>query len=182
MSRKIMITGVTISITFVLTLFVAYGQPLRNSLFARRVKELFPSSVNHANATHAELQKAKADRAKVRSNKTLTSQPEALKLSRRIGGERFESSTTSSLILQGVLKADGDSQNITVVRRQEEDGERVEVALSGNQASLVWAKDSGPQGFGRSLIKLNASCWNDLHTTVSINSFWPNCAVPAIPS
>lgn len=141
MPRRILIT-IVVSITLVGTLVVAYAQPLKNALFTRLL------SVNH---TNADLQTPGRKNAKVRNKRPLALQPEALKLSRRIGGERFESSVASSVIMQGVLKTDGDSQNVTLVRRQDEDGERVEVALNGNRPSLAWAKDSGPQGLGQSL-------------------------------
>lgn len=150
MPRRTVIISVAL-ISLVGSLVVAYAQPLKNTLFTRRVKELFSSSVSHANATHVGLPNPGGNGSKLRNKKALARQPEALKLSRRIGGERFESSAASSLILQGVLKTDGDSQNVTIIRRQDQDGEQVEVALGSNRGSLAWAKDSGPQGLGRSL-------------------------------
>lgn len=147
MPRRIAIISV-VSISLVGTLVVAYAKPLKNSSFTRRVKELFSSSDN---PTHAGLQNPGGNGSKVRNRKALALQPEAQKLSRRIGGARFESSATSSLIVQGVLKTDGESQNVTIVRKQDADGEQVEVGLGGNRSSMSWAKDSGPQGLGRSL-------------------------------
>lgn len=152
MPRRLVIISVA-SIVVAGTLIVAYAQPLKNSLLTLRIRKIFSSSVNHADVTQAGLQTPGGKDGKVTKKRTLALQPEALKLSRRIGGERFTSGMTSSLIVQGVLKTDTDSQNVTIVRRQtaDEDGEHVEVALGSNRASLAWAKDSGPQGLGRSL-------------------------------
>jgi len=139
MSRRIIITSVIVFITLVGTILIAYAQSLKNSLFTRRVKEDFSSSVNH---TVAGLQ---SPNVKVRNRRTLALQPEALKLSRRIGGDRFSSRMGSSLVVQGVLKTGGVSQQVTIIRRQTDEGERVEVALGSGSTSLAWASNSGPQ-------------------------------------
>jgi hypothetical protein len=75
--------------------------------------------------------------------RNLAMQPEAFKLSRRIGGERFRSKTPAALIMQGVLSNGTNRQNVQLSRYQNENGERVEVALEGAPSSLSWDATSG---------------------------------------
>lgn len=140
MSRKITTTGAAISITFIVTLLVTYAQPLKNRLFARRV-ETDLSSARHIKAANADLQTANGNDVENRNSSSLARQPEAIKLSRLIGGKRFKSRKGNALIVQGLLKMDGDSQHVTIFRRPAEDGEQVEVALGGGRrASLAWTR------------------------------------------
>ena len=79
-------------------------------------------------------------------------QPEARKLSRRIGGNRFTSKTRSSLILEGALKTSTGQQAIQIVRSQNARGERVEIrGLSLDSAPLIWTEGSGFHSLSRSL-------------------------------
>ena len=149
MSRKIIMTGVVVLVAFVVTIFVAYAQPLRNSLFTRQVESI---SLVNSNGASPSLQTAKGNNVNVSNLGSLGRQPEALKLAKRIGGERFKSRTGPSLIMQAVLRIDGDSEQVTIVRRQTDDGEQVEVAQGGGRASLAWAMESGPQSSGRGKI------------------------------
>ena len=135
MPRKLTITGILVSISFVVTVLVAYAHPLKNSFFASPVADPV-------------LQTAPANDVEVKNIKSVARQPEALKLSKVIGGKRFKSSTASTLIVQGVLKTNGDTQPVTITRRQAEDGERVEVTFNGHRASLAWARDTGPLSLG----------------------------------
>lgn len=144
-----LITTVTIISTLVVTLLVAYAQPLGNSWLARQVEKQLASQVITSNAssvaTNWSLQSGDAENVEVESRRNLALQPEAAKLRRRIGGERFKSNTSASLSVQGVLKTNGDSHTVNIVRGSTKDGERVEVFLSDAPASLVWAPNSGPQ-------------------------------------
>lgn len=144
-SRKITMTGFIVLVAFVVTILVAYAQPLRNSLFTHQVES--NSSVVSTEAS-AGRQTTNSNDVEVSNASGLALQPEALKLAKRIGGQRFKSRTGPSLIIQGVLKTDSDSQHVTIVRRQTDDGEQVEVAQGGGWASLSWAKDSGQQRSG----------------------------------
>jgi hypothetical protein len=138
MRRKLFITGVVASITFLVTVFVAYPKGIFTASPPTNVVAGQTSPRNAASKT-------------LENQRTLALQPEALKLSQRIGAARFKSSKAAALVVQGMLKTDGNTQPVTIIRRQTEDGERVEVALGGNHASLSWARDSGPQGLGGKL-------------------------------
>jgi hypothetical protein len=125
----------------VAAIVIAYAQPLKNWSLTRQVEVPAPP-VNSSAKTTGE------------KTRSLALQPEALKLAKRIGGARFQSLTAAS-VMQGVVKTDGDNQQVTIVRRQTVDGERVEVALSGGRASLAWARDSGPQRSGGAALSQN---------------------------
>jgi hypothetical protein len=141
MPRKLITTVVVVSIVFIVTALIAYAQPLHNWLFIGEVEvpasPVKSSAVSSAHATTAR-------EAEVRS---LALQPEALKVAKRVGGERFKSRTGSTVVLHGELKTDGDSQHVTVIRRQTDDGEQVEVNVGG-RAAMLWARESGPQNLG----------------------------------
>ena len=147
MPRKLTTAG-TITATVVVTLLTAYAHPLRSSWLARRVEQHFASSSSSSNAASLA---AKATRQADISGvveagpKSLSQQPEPAKLLRRIGGERFKSRTNTSLSVQGVLKTNGDSHTVSIVRGQTNDGERVEVFFSDGVTALVWTPNSGPQ-------------------------------------
>ena len=145
MSRKIVMTGFIVLVAFVVTIVVAYAQPLRNSLFATQVEST--ALINSAEAS-AGRQAESNNNMKASNASGLALQPEALKLAKRIGGERFKSRKSSALIMQGVLKTDGDSQQVTILRRRTDDGEQVEVAQGGGRGSLAWARESGGQRSG----------------------------------
>jgi hypothetical protein len=85
-------------------------------------------------------------------SRNLTLQPEARKLSRRVGGDRFNPETRSSLILEGVLETSTAHAGVQIVRSQNARGERVEIrGLSSDSAPLVWTEGSGFHSLGRSL-------------------------------
>jgi hypothetical protein len=147
MPRKL-ITGSTIMATVGVTLLVAYAHPLRSSWLARRVEQHFASSGSSSNAASVAAKATpQADISGVVEvgPKSLSQQPEPAKLLRRVGGERFKSRRNTSLSVQGVLKTNGDSHTVSIVRGQTNDGERVEVFFSDGVASLVWTPNSGPQ-------------------------------------
>lgn len=137
MPRKLIVNAAVIS-TFVATIVIAYAQPLRNWRLTHHVYG--PVSPVNPSAKTASEKNAEETRS-------LASQPEALRLAKRIGGTRFRS-TTAAVAVQGVIKTDSDSEHVTIVRRQTIDGERVDVAFGGGRTSLVWAADSGPQRSG----------------------------------
>jgi hypothetical protein len=133
MPRKVTITSIVVSIVFVVTLLVTYAQPFRSSQVE------LPASAVNSTAIASPIIKATREK-----DRRLALQPEALKVARRTGGERFKSRADSTLVVQGVVRIDGDTQHVSITRRQVEDGERVEVALGGGRNSFVWAGDSGP--------------------------------------
>lgn len=61
---------------------------------------------------------------------TLSRQPEALRVSRRLG-KRFEPSSRAASVLTGKVSIGGSEQPLTIIRRQSDQGEDVEVRLAG---------------------------------------------------
>jgi hypothetical protein len=116
---------------------IAYAEPLKNWRLTRQ----FDVPAARVNATTKTTGEKDAE-----ETRSLASQPEALKLVRRIGGARFKSAAV--VIVQGVIETDSNRQQVTIVRRQTVDGERVEVGLGGGPSSMTWANDSGPQRSG----------------------------------
>jgi hypothetical protein len=149
MPRKLITTVIVVSLALVVGLLVAYAEPLRHWHLTRKVEKQFAIPTSSSNAprlgANASRQVANADDGGVEKTGSLSLQPEAAKLLRRVGGERFKSRTNTSLSVQGVLKTTGDSHTVSIVRGQTDDGERVEVFFSDGVASLVWTPNSGPQ-------------------------------------
>lgn len=131
MPRKLITAGVVVSIALVATLLVAYAKPLRVWKLTGQ-NEVPAASLNSA-------------REKDEGDRSLALQPEALKLAKRVGGARFRSSKAPVLVMQGTLKTDNDTQHVTIIRRQTDDGQGVEVNFGGGRPSLAWASDAGPQ-------------------------------------
>jgi len=75
--------------------------------------------------------------------RSLALQPEAFKLMRRIGGERFKSKASPVAVLQGVVQTGTDRQNVQIIRSQINSGERVEISVVGAVAPLSWDATSG---------------------------------------
>lgn len=72
--------------------------------------------------------------------RNLSLQPEALRVSRQLGN-RFKSSSRAVSTTQGNLTLAGNQQHVTIVRRQTETGERVELLLGGR--GLTWSDREG---------------------------------------
>ena len=75
--------------------------------------------------------------------RNLSLQPEAFKLSRRLGN-RFISSRQTSSTLVGTLTAETLQQNVNVVRSQTATGENVGIELAGATGRLTWSDVDGP--------------------------------------
>ncbi|HKP83798.1 MAG TPA: hypothetical protein VJT69_17415 [Pyrinomonadaceae bacterium] len=82
-----------------------------------------------------------------RTGKTrnLSLQPEAFKLSRRLGN-RFASSRETSSTLAGTLITGTLRQEVNVVRKQTSSGEEVGIGVAG--AALTWSDAEGPGASG----------------------------------
>lgn len=80
--------------------------------------------------------------AKVRN---LSLQPEAFKLSRRLGN-RFAASRQTSSTLAGTLITGTQQQDVNVVRRQTSSGEAVGIGVAGT--ALTWSDGEGPGASG----------------------------------
>jgi len=70
-------------------------------------------------------------------------QPEALKLSRRLGRAKFSAEAPPTLILTGVLTMNTERQTVAIARTQNARGERVEVTIPGISGSLSWEETLG---------------------------------------
>lgn len=81
------------------------------------------------------------------ASRNLSLQPEAFNMSRRLG-QRFARQKREKWVLVGTLSVGGNPQGINLVRKQTDDGERVEIAIAGRQASLTWDADQGALSSG----------------------------------
>lgn len=73
--------------------------------------------------------------------RNLSLQPEAFKLSRKLG-QRFKAAGGDVSTLAGTLTTGGERHSIQIVRRQDERGERIEIATDG-AAALTWSETDG---------------------------------------
>jgi hypothetical protein len=80
-------------------------------------------------------------------SRNLALQPEALKLSRRVG-RRFSDQQRSLTIADGTLKTESGIQAVRITRRQTDRGERVEIQT--NSGALTWNEDEGATASGGS--------------------------------
>lgn len=79
--------------------------------------------------------------------RNLSLQPEAFKLSRRLGN-RFTSSRQASSTLAGTLITGTLKQEVNVVRRQTSSGEEVGIGVAGVAGTLTWSEVEGPGAAG----------------------------------
>ena len=87
---------------------------------------------------------------RTRKMRNLSLQPEAFKLSRRLGN-RFASSRQSSSTLAGTLVTGTLQQDVNVVRRQTSGGEDVGIGVAGAAATLTWSDVDGPKASNSTL-------------------------------
>lgn len=88
----------------------------------------------------------------------LSLQPEALKLGRRLG-KRFQGDKPIDSVAVGSLTLGAERQVVRVIRHQDGDGERLEIALGGGPATLSWSAATGA-------MSSNAAASGDLRTIV----------------
>ena len=129
MSDKLNII-VPLSVVLGLTLLVAYARP-----------RIVPTS--SAKQSSDSTQTVATDLNDDVGSRDIATQPEAIKLSRRIGGERFKSKTPPALILQGVISTGSEKQNVQLSRSRTASGERVDVSLANSPATMSWDAGSG---------------------------------------
>lgn len=77
----------------------------------------------------------------------LSLEPEAERLSRRLG-RRFLATGREASVLVGTLVVDGERMPIRILRRQNDDGEDLAIALNGEQALLTWDDKMGARSRG----------------------------------
>jgi len=73
----------------------------------------------------------------------LSVQPEAVKLSRRVRGNNFDSKKPRTIVISGVLTTGTEQRRVQIRRYQTDAGEQVEVSLAGANASVSWDAASG---------------------------------------
>ena len=78
-----------------------------------------------------------------RGGRNLSLQPEALRVSRQLG-TRFQRSSRAVVTSAGTLTLAGDQQPLTLIRRQTESGEDVELTLGSRR--LTWSDKEGTKG------------------------------------
>jgi hypothetical protein len=81
-----------------------------------------------------------AARTSKEAGRNLSLQPEAIRVSRRLG-KRFDRSSRAVMTSAGTLTLAGNQQPLTLVRRQTESGEDVELVI-GNRG-LTWSDEDG---------------------------------------
>lgn len=79
--------------------------------------------------------------------RNLSLQPEAFKLSQRLGS-RFTATRQTSSTLVGTLTAESLQQTVHVIRSQTATGENVGIELAGGQGRLTWSDVDGPGAAG----------------------------------
>jgi hypothetical protein len=80
--------------------------------------------------------------------RNLSMQPEAFNMSRRLGG-RFLSSRREVSVISGTLTIGSERQHIQVYRRQNDDGEKVEVSIGNGPVGLSWSNTEGSRASDR---------------------------------
>ena len=128
-SRVIRVAAITASITLLACGTVAFL--LAGTRSAEKI------------ATHP-ISEQSPSRAKSRN---LSLQPEAFRLSRRLG-KRFLPSNLSATTIVGTLTTAGVEKNVTITRQQISTGEDVEIGIAGEAGTLTWndAEDDKPSG------------------------------------
>jgi hypothetical protein len=127
MSRKLIVAGVLCA-AIGATVLIAYARSRSTSRSLSQGPVEGGSTAAFANGPEA---------------RNLALQPEAFKLKRRIGGDRFTSKTPAAVVMQGILSIGPGHQNVQISRYQTDSGERVEVAQAGAAAPLLWDAAAG---------------------------------------
>ena len=97
--------------------------------------------ISRASTQFASLAKSGPDQTQTKPRSgNLRLQPEAAAVNRRLG-DRFKVSGRAESILSGTLISSGNQQQVTIIRRQIESGELVEVLLAGRR--ITWSHAEG---------------------------------------
>ena len=73
--------------------------------------------------------------------RNLSLQPEAARVNRRLGKRRFNNTGCPELVLSGTLTVGTNQQHFTLIRRQTDEGESVEVQLPARR--FTWSNSDG---------------------------------------
>jgi hypothetical protein len=120
-------------------------------LLAAAVRAYNHSTLNGVNVTKPSTalpsrQAIAPQRVKLQSRLSL--QPEANKLRRRLG-KRFIVAGKERSILVGTLTVGTQRSQVTVIRTQDDEGEKVEIALGVGPPSLTWNGTDGAKSAGK---------------------------------
>ena len=80
--------------------------------------------------------------------RTLSLQPEAFNLSRRLG-KRFSPGKRGQSVLVGTLITGSERKVVRINRRQTDEGEQVEINVAGSPGALTWDAGQGAQEAGQ---------------------------------
>jgi hypothetical protein len=138
MSRSYTIIGI-FSATFVAAVLGAYAVSLAGSP-AETEQTL---AKGNAVAKGMPLQSPDGKRENVTVSPVFALQPEALKFSRRLGGQRFKSKLRPALIVRGVLNIGDARHEVQVVRSSCATGERVEIVFVAGATTFSWDASLG---------------------------------------
>lgn len=153
MLGRLIIIGI-FSTALVAALVTAYPEPssmaaLSTSLAKHEVMNATVSA--SAPSTQASPQFGDGERENVTVSPALALQPEALKLSRRVGGQRFNSRVRPALIIRGVLSTGTYRQDLQIVRYPSATGERVDIAFGTGMTLFSWNAATGAMSSSGSL-------------------------------
>lgn len=76
------------------------------------------------------------------AHRNLSLQPEAFNLGRRLG-KRFSPGNREQSVLVGTLTLGSERRNVQIMRKQTDDGERIEIAIPGSHGPLTWDATQG---------------------------------------
>lgn len=95
----------------------------------------------------SQLVSVRSATAGVPSPRNLSLQPEAFKMGRRLG-TRFARANRAVSVIQGTLTMGTERRTVSMVRRQTERGEGVEIALGAGPPLLTWSEAEGARSSG----------------------------------
>jgi len=95
----------------------------------------------------ASADQTQAQRRSVGKGRNLSLQPEAFKLSRRLGN-RFSVSRETASDIVGTLTTGSEQKNVRITRRQTSSGEDVGLAIAAEAGTLAWNDVEGAKATG----------------------------------
>jgi len=95
----------------------------------------------------ASADQTQAQRRSAGKGRNLSLQPEAFKLSRRLGN-RFSVSRETASDIVGTLTTGSEQKNVTITRRQTSSGEDVGLAIGAEAGTLAWNDVEGAKATG----------------------------------
>jgi hypothetical protein len=97
-------------------------------------------AILYAGSTETPAKQTQQQPRSERSRRNLSLQPEAFRMSRRLGA-RFKAAARGSSIATGTLTVGTNQQAATIIRRQSDNGESVDIVLG--ERTLTWTEAEG---------------------------------------